>query len=304
MRWIPTFIAVLSLAFSCAACGDESGDGEEHTQFESQARPPTGDPIHVRYAYGKGDGFRMSLETVGTTEMDGESHSMNMTMGISMRCTEVLDNGDRTLAVTIDGMEMDGVAAPQLAGQDISVSMTVGADGKVKDLDLEGVDPHLAKTLKKTLQGGGFATFLPFPPEGLRVGEAIDLAKVVPMDVLMDSLNEVTPGSTLKPEIRGEYVLMGTTVIDGLEAAEFKINMVMKMQGSMAEDGHSMEINMHMTMTGVQYLALESGFPIGTADMEIEMDMAMAAGTDGDDQPRKVDMHSQMNMAMKCEILK
>ena len=104
----------------------------------------------------------------------------------------------------------------------------------------------------------------------------------------------------LQPEIRGEYVLLGTKTIDGVEAAEFAINMMMRIVGDTSEDDDAGHLDMTMTASGTQYIGLESGFPMGVAEISMEMTMEMTMPARG----KAREMKMRMKSTVACEALK
>lgn len=282
---IPLFACLLALVIApLPGCGD--GDAKDPWTFQSKAKEPTGEVIKITYDLQEGQGVRMEMKTTGTMTMDmgqGEQDQpMDMTMATSMRCTKVAPDGSRTLEVVIDTVDMGAAgAAMPMTLEGVRGTMTIDAEGKVTSMDLEADDPQLDQIFKKMFQGGGFATAFPWPKQGMRVGEAIDMADIVPMEQLKGAMAGLPGLENLEPEIQGEYVLVGTTTVEGEQAAEFAITMIMTMAMDMGEKG---SMSSKARSSGTQFISLRTGLPVGTSTLTQVMDMEMDMTAGGQSQ--------------------
>lgn len=300
VRTIPRITLALLLGGLIAACGDTRPAHEPKGRpgFVSKAGTPTGAPIKIRYGIQEGEGLRMTVRMSGSTnaEVDGESHEIPMDMSVVslMRCTERGEDGGYTMRLTYESMSMPG-AMGQAGGnptEGLEGTMRIGPDGKVESVSFEGGDPQMEQMLSKMFQGGGFATSMPFPPEGMRVGEALDIAKIMPSEALNQMFSSIPGMSPGAMDLQGKYVLVGTKTVDGKEAAEFAINAVMTMDVDMNEVGN---MSNHVTMSGTQYIDLRTGLPVGTSTLLQKMTMKM----DMEVQGERKQMETAMDMTME-----
>ena len=192
-----TCTALLAACFLfLAGCGDSSNA----FAWESEASEPKGDPIKIRYEMEKGEGVRMVMSMNGKLEMSGDmemSTPMNMTMTMAMVCEDVLDNGDRVMVMEIEKID---ASASELGGdldmplEDFKGRITISPEGKVSNIEMSGLEPSIQGQVDQMLNSGGFQTFVPMPPEGLRVGQAIDMAKVLPKEALETMMSAAAAG--------------------------------------------------------------------------------------------------------------
>ncbi len=278
------------------------GDDPKGYEFKSLKKPATGDVVKIAYDIAAGDGIRMKMTMRGTMEATGDasmSTPMNSDMEMSLRCTEVRKNGDKVFEMAVD--KMDVSAAGQTFGKEmlgeLRGTMVIDANGKMKDMDISGGETGVGEELNKVFKSPGFQSFVPMPPEGMRIGEALDLAKIMPAEAMGQLMNASLPGSSIKPELNGELVLMGTRQVDGEEVAEFAINLVMNMAGSMSQAGQTIDMDMGVKVSGTQYTSLKSGFPLGTSEMK--MDMRGEVEGNGE----QVEMTMSMTMTIECTKL-
>ena len=294
-------LALLAVPF-LGACGDSSNA----FPFRSAAADPVGAPLRILYELQPGDGVRMAMHMTGTMVMSGDmdlSIPLDQRIDMTVRCTEVAHDGGARLEMAIESAQLSaGSATPSDEGipglQGLKGTYTLGADGRVRDIEFEGADPELASQIRKMITTPGFQQFVPMPEGGLRVGEAIDLAKILPAGALEAVLSNAVPGSSVQPEVQGELVLRGTQRIDGEEVVEFDVNMVMNVAGSLATHGQTAEIDMGVRITGKQFNAVRTGLPMGTASWDMTLRMGME--TNG----RDVDMAMDATMSIACTPLR
>lgn len=278
------------------------GDSPKGFKFQSLAKEGTGDAIKIAYDMAPGEGIRMKMTMRGKMEMSGDasiSTPMNSDMVMVMKCTEVRNNGDKVLEVALEKMEM--AAGGQVFDQgmlgDINGTVVIGADGRLKDMDYSGGGAQFRAQMDQVLKSPGIQSFVPMPPEGMRVGQALDLAEIMPTEALGQLMNKALPGGSIKPELRGELVLMGTREIEGEQTAEFAINLVMNMSGSMSKGGQSAEMDLGVKVSGTQYTSLKTGMPLGTSEMK--MTMRGDVETSGEE----VEINMTMTMTIDCTKL-
>ncbi len=288
-------VSLLLASFALAGCGD-SGNSFE---FRTISAEPSGKHIKIAYAMKPGDGVRMTMQMNGRMKMTGTMDvdmPIDMSFTTTMRCTEVKSNGDKVLAMTIDatalnvGEELSGA----MENMDISGTLTLDKTGKVTSMDFDASDPQINAKIGQALKNPGFQYFVPMPPEGMRVGEALDLAKVMPAKAFEELMNSAAGGSTsVKPDLRGEIVLLGTKNIDGEDAAEFGVNMVMNIK----LESEAMKMDMGMRVKGKQFCSLRTGLPAGTATSTMEMRL------DGAAAGMEYESDSKMTLTITCEPL-
>lgn len=295
----PTLLAAFAVLLLAAGCGDSSNAFE----FKSKTQKPQGETIKIAYEMQKGEGIRMKMTMRGTMEASGD-HSMSIPMdsevSMTLECVDVKENGDRVVEMGIEGMKM-AVAGesglPEDMFSDFKGRMTIDKNGKMKDMDYTGADAQISSQLDQIFKSPGFQSFVPMPPEGMRVGEALDLAKIMPTEAMEQLMNAALPGSTIKPELKGELVLVGTREVDGEQVAEFAMNLVMNMAGSMSQMGKTVDMDFGIKITGSQFSSLRTGFPLGTSEMKMTMRGDMEA--DGEE----VEMNMDMSMTIDCTKL-
>ena len=292
----PVFAFTLALLLALTAgCGD--GDSNDPWKFKSKAKSPSGEYVKIAYDYEVGDGVRMVMKTKGTMtmNMNGEPQEqpVDMTMRMTMRCESIGDDGSRVMTTSLDGMEMPGMPAGALGADTFKGTVTIGADGSIKDVDFEGLDPTMAQSIKQAFQGGGFAGSIPMGEKGMRIGEAIDIKDVMPMDALKQAMANIPGAGSLEPAIEGEYVLVGTKSIDGVDAAEFAVNMVMTMDMDMGDEGKA---TMRMKTTGTQFVSLRTGLAIGESSIAQQMEMRLNSRQGEQDMSMAMDMDSTMTI--------
>lgn len=296
MRMIAT-VSLLFLASVLGACGDSSNAFE----FRTISADPSGEHVKIAYDMKAGDGVRMKMAMNGRMKMSG-SMEMDVPMDISfvstMQCTEVKANGDKILAMSFEqadfnlGGQLEGEKMPDF---DVGGTVTIDKTGKVTVMDIETSSPEVNAKLSQMLKNPGFQYFVPMPPKGMRVGEALDMAEVMPQEELQQLMNSAAGGAmNIKPDLRGEIVLLGVREFGGERAAEFGVNMVMNIQ--MESDG--MKMDMGMRVSGKQFSSLRTGLPIGTATSTMEMRMDSATGD------MEFGSDSTMTLTITCEPLK
>jgi len=126
----------------------------------------------------------------------------------------------------------------------------------------------MRKQLETMLGQVGGRPFLIFPEQGLRVGEALDYAKVFEAAGMQQLMGAVA--TSLQPDIKGEAVLVKRLQVDGQDAAEFTLNLVMNLKGHVNQGGHSIDMDMGMKVTGTQFVAIETGMPVGTTQLKLD----------------------------------
>ncbi|MDJ0975482.1 MAG: hypothetical protein QNJ98_13540 [Planctomycetota bacterium] len=275
-------LALLAVLLLAVGCGGESDTGGGSTNGgdtpSSSTKPsPSGDKIKFSYAMEKGEGVRMSMKMAGTMKMSG-AHAgetpMDMETVMTMRCVDVKENSDRVLEIGIEAMKM-AIAGerglPDSMFEDMKGRMTIDKSGRMKDMDWSGGDPQITEQLKKMFSGSGFQTFVPLPAEGLAIGEAVDYKDIVPPEMMEQLMGSAVPGATLKPTLEGQMVLVGTRKVDGEQAAEFAVDVTMKMKGSISQMGQTVEMDQTTTIKGTQFISLRGGFPVGVSEMKMSM---------------------------------
>lgn len=295
MRQLSTLALAGLLLLSLAGCGDSSNA----FAWESEASEPKGDPIRILYDIKEGEGVRMQMHSRGKLVVEGPismSQPIDVTMTMSMRCTEVRESGDRVLEMKLEDMDMSKMEV-DMGEHDLTTGfkgeMIIGSNGEVKGVEMDGIDAATKQQLDQMFSGSGFQTFIPMPPEGLRVGEAIDLAKVMPKETLEKILNTAGRGMDFKPEIKGEMVLKGASDVAGEKAAEWRLNMVMNFAGTMNNGGKSSKMDMGIKMSGTQMSSLRTGFPVGSSKLQ----MKMRASIEVDDEEMTMDMDMAMTIS-------
>ncbi len=291
------FVTISSLLFT--ACGDDSNA----FAFKSMAKPPQGAPVKIAYDFKVGEGVRMKMSMNGTMSMSGDvdmDTPLDMTLGMLLTCDEITASGDAVFSMVFEGAKISGLdnALTKAGMHGVKGRMTIGADGKLKGMSMDGLDPAMEKQVSQLLNNPGFQSFVSIPPEGMRIGEAIDLAKVMPAESFAKLLEMAAPGTNLKPKLEGEIVLLGTTEIDGTPCAEFGVNMVMNLTGTMSQGSNGIEMDMGMKVQGTQFTSLVNGLPLGTATMTMAMRMSASGG--GSD----VEMEMKADMTITCERLR
>ena len=292
-----TTLACLALLFG--ACGDSNNAFE----FRTLSAEPSGEAVKIAYDMKAGEGVRMRMKMTGSMEMTGDMEAtipMNMSMAMVFKCVEVKANGDKVLEMSIEGADLD--LGGRLEGRErempdftrVGGTVTLGKNGHVSAMDLATGVAEVDAKLSQVLKNPGFQYFVPMPEEGLRVGEALDLAKIMPKEVLAQLMKSAGPNLTVEPDLRGELVLLGTREIDGERAAEFGLNMVMNLQ----MDREGMTMDMGMRFSGKQHNSLRTGFPIGGADWTMEMRMDSKSGH------MEMGIESNMKMQIECEPLR
>ncbi|MDF1700802.1 MAG: hypothetical protein P1V36_06555 [Planctomycetota bacterium] len=300
MHWRSWTLATLTLAL-LAGCGGESGStGASHGKPGDG--PTSGELVKVAYDYGVGDGVRMTLTTSVAMERPGSAEAdapTEMTMVMRALCTEVRDNGDRVLEYVFESMGMPGGAPAPPGLEGMRGHATIDATGKMTDMTFEADDPMLAAAFKKSMAGGGLPSMVPFPPEGLRVGDAIDMKDMYPGDLLSELLS-TTPGSQASSTMDGKLVLVGTRMIDGAQAAEFAVSMTMSMTMEMDLGGSTMRTDTTSTSSGRQFVDLKTGFPVGESTTSGTSTMTMSGGPA---QAGDREMKSTSTSTCTCERL-
>lgn len=224
------------------------------------------------------------------------SQPIDMTMTMSIRCTEVREGGDRVLEMELENMDISNMDV-DMREQDLTTGfkgeMIIGSNGEVKGVEMEGIDAATKQQLDPMFSGLGFQTFIPMPPEGLRVGEAIDLAEVMPKETFEKILNTAGRGRDFKHEVKGEMVLKGTSDVDGEKAAEWRLNMVLNFAGTMNDGGKRSKMDTGMKMSGTQLSSLRTGFPVGSSKFQ----MKLRASIEVDDEEMTMDMDLAMTIS-------
>lgn len=300
----PLLVSLLALVLSVtAACGDK--EGEDPWAFKSKAKEPSGDLVKIAYEYEVGEGVRMVMHTNGkmtmTTNGEPQEQPVDMKMAMTMRCESIGADGSRVLTTSLEDMEVAGMAnmpTDMLGDAGFNGRVTIGADGTIQGVDFEGLDPQVAQSIKQAFQGGGFAGSVPMGKDGMRVGEAIDIRDVMPMDALKQAMSNMPGGVSIEPDVQGEYVLMGTRTVEGVEAAEFAVNVVMTMNMNM-DTGKQGKVTMRMKMTGTQLTSLRTGLAIGESAIEQEMEMRMSGEGPNGGMDMAIDLDSTMTITAK-----
>jgi hypothetical protein len=277
MRTIASCLAAL-LLLAAAACGGES----QAYEFRSKARAPSGEPVPFEYRPKEGDAFRMSMRVAGSFEMSvsksREKAPIEMSMRLAYRCEEVRPNGDARMSVTIEDAELQGLGADATAGSlsGMGASFVMDKHGSVSSLAMVGVPESMREEFEGLLNQPGAQQFLVFPREGLRVGQAIDVAESFEASMGQGTFGEL--GAGVKPTVRGEAVFVRTTVRDGEPAAEFELNVVVNVKGKAPTEGRDVEVDFGFRVTGSQFVSIATGMPVGTVSMVVEGRGRVGAG--------------------------
>ena len=301
---------VLVGALALAACGDgkTTGSGGTEGGGTTATEGAPGKPIHIGTTVPAGAGVRLTLETKGTISMsmDGQEReqTMDMTMVMVQRCERHTDDGGRVMVMKIEKFDfgdMPGAEAMDMSGFDkMHATMTIGADGKIADMTMDGVDPQFETIMKQMVQNGGITASFPSGPDGLRIGDTIDVADVMPMDVLNEALASVPGAEDMSPEmdVQGGYTLRAVRDVDGVEAAEFAVDMTIVMTMDMGDSG-SMETR--IKTTGTQLVAIATGLPAGESTLHQVMDMSMTMDRGG--ETTTMTTHGQTTATSRAEQL-
>lgn len=279
---LPVF---LLLAIGLCGCGESMA-----YEFQSLAKMPRGAPIQVTYDIQEGSGVRMQMSMRGTIATDGDvqmSMPMDMSITIEYVCQRVLMSGNRELSMSITDFQsgmpgMNGAMGDALF--DLGGTVTIDKQGRVVDVNMGGMGSN--EQITQMLQSPGFQQFVPFPPQGLRVGEAIDYTDLVSQEALTSMMGAGMPG--IRPSIKGELVMKGTREVQGKRAAELDLNLVLNVSGSMSQMGQTLDLDMGMRVRGILSIDTETGMPIGTSNLRMQGRADMDAG--GTDASMKMDL--------------
>jgi hypothetical protein len=255
-----------------AAC---DGGGDRDGSFVSRAKPsPEGEPIEITYRLRPGERIVGSMEVDQTmnTKVEGRNRPNTFTMRMdemSYLCEEVLPDGALKMRLTMGEMTLtsngEKVDLEELLGglREIEGSMEILPDGTVRNYELSGglfEDPRFAK-IKNLTQ---YAQLIRYPPEGIRVGEAIDIRNYIPEDLFGNMGQAMPPGVDADMDLQGELVLLRTEEIDGERAAIFGLTAVIHMTMDMVQGGEGTSMTMDVRLSGEMPCSTETGMPIGT----------------------------------------
>jgi hypothetical protein len=226
----------------------------------------------------------------------GMNAPIDMRLQMTLICKEVRADGDFVIDMRVEDVQMN-VGDRTMSGSefgDFSGQMTLGPDGAVKDRKFEGLGAAGGQ-LEQMLNNPGFQAFVPWPTEGLRVGESLDLTKIMPQAAMEALMQNPMLGSDMKPKIQGEIVFVGVREIDGERAAELSTNLVVNLAGTMDKGGQSGKIDMGVRAQGTQFTSLETGFPLGKATVTMQLRGDIESG----DQEMHMEMDSVLTMESK-----
>lgn len=256
------------------ACGKEAAPPPY--VFESFAHAPVGEPIQLIFQPALGDVCSLSLEIKGSltfrSDKTNETLPLDVPVSTSYRCAEARENGDRVMhmtSVTPVGPAGAERAAPAKLAQlkDVRMTMLIDRLGAIRQVETQGGDAETRRVMEQVWNQMGTRPFLVFPEGGLRVGEALDFAKAIQSGQLNAILGAT--GADITPEIQGEAVLVRRTEVDGHDAAEFALNLVARMRGSVGTGGQRMTMDVSLQVTGTQFVALATGMPVGRVEMQL-----------------------------------
>lgn len=297
MRWFQ-ILTVPVVVLALAGCGGS----DNSFPFRSLAAEPSGEAVKIRYDMEPGEAVRLTMHGTGRIEATGPvtvDAPVTQDLEMVMRCTQRLPDGGLELEYEIASfsMSMPGVPGGDAAQASLDgivgtkLKLQLAPNGQIKDLDLGALAGPGSQQIKELFNRPGFQTFVPMPEGGMRVGEAIDIATIMPAESLEQLMEKSVPGGGIKPKLEGEMVLKAVREVDGEQAAEFAVNVVMNLKGSFSKGSEDADMDMGMRVTGTSLTSLRTGMPIGSGSSRMELRMDMEAGD--------VEMSMRMNMDMQ-----
>jgi len=284
VRFYRRLAACAGLLLLCS-CGKEAAP--QPYVFQSRARAPVGEPIQLIFQPAVGDVCNLSLEIKGTltfrSDRTNETLPLDVPVSTSYRCAEARENGDRVMhmtSVTPVGPAVADRAAPANLAQlkDVRMTMLIDRLGAIRQAETQGGDVETRRVMEQVWNQMGTRPFLVFPEGGLRVGEALDFAKAIHSGQLHAILGAT--GADITPEIQGEAVLVRRTEVEGHDAAEFALNLVARMRGSVSTGKQRMTMDVSMQVTGTQFVAVATGMPVGNVQMQLASRGTVQHGSD------------------------
>lgn len=284
------------------------GDKDNSFPFRSLAAEPTGEAIKIKYDMQPGDAVRLKLHGTGHVSVSaGKGLDTDLVQDIEMvmRCLQRLPDGGAELEYEVAAFSMSMPGAPEaaIASQAFDamvgskVKVQLGPDGRVKAVDTGDLPGAGSAKIEELFNTPGFQSFVPMPEGGMRVGEAIDISKVMPKEALEELMAKSVPGAAMKPELKGEMVLKAVREVDGEQAAEFAVNVVLNLDATLSKGGESADMDMGMRISGTSLVSLRTGMPVGTGGYRVEMRMDMEAG----DTEMAMNMHMDMQFTATRE---
>lgn len=279
-------VALLTLPlFLLAACG---GGSPGEYEFVSRAKAdPEGEPIRISYRLTAGERFEGALKMDQQMSM----HVGDMDQQVSMRMAvdtmdyvvaEILPDGAARLSLEIGDITAtaNGEELPldeMFGSEPVKGSLELLPDGTTRNFDVGGGmfdDPQLQE-FKKLTQ---YSQFVRYPPEGIRVGEAIDIRSYIPEEMFKEMGSIMPAGMEMDMDLEGELVLIRTEEIAGEQAAVFGMNAVITLAMNVSQGGQTADMDMKMRITGELACSLETGMPIGTMTMKMAGEGSGVAG--------------------------
>jgi hypothetical protein len=292
-------LVVLAAALGfVAACGD--AESQAFT-FKSLARTPEGEPIRIVVSPKVGEGFDYRFAMKGSVSVKGEEIDQSMPIDNSMvmhyLCEEV--KGDGGVVMSLRFGEFGGGflvpeqgTAPVAGLEDARIRIEIAPDGAIRSVKVEGGAEHLRQQMELIFNQPGNSPFLLYPPQGLRIGEAIDYGKLFKSDQMQRMLGAI--GAGVVPQVDGEAVLTRRLEVDGQDAAEFALNLVMTMKGRMGSGKKQADVDIGFRMTGNQFVAVATGLPAGTTQI-----LAEGRGTI---RAEKKEVSLKFDFTITCEV--
>ncbi|MEZ6007092.1 MAG: hypothetical protein R3F05_04880 [Planctomycetota bacterium] len=287
-------------------CSSDAATGQQ-LPFRSLAAEPTGEAIKIKYDMQPATPCASSCmaRVMSACRPAGLDTDLVQDIEMVMRCLGRLPDGGAELEYEVASFSMSAPGVPDsmgaskdyegLAGSKVKVQL--GPDGRVTVLDMDDLLGEGSPKIKELFNTPGFQGFVPMPEGGMRVGEAIDISKIMPKQALEELMAKSVPGSAMTPELRGEMVLKAVREVDGEQAAEFAVNVVLNLKATMSKGGESADMNMGMRILGTSLTSLRTGLPVGTGSYRTEMRMDMEAG----DTEMAMTMHMDMEFAATRE---
>jgi len=263
--------AALLFTLCTSSCGHTSRD---EFAFVSLAHEPTGKPVTIAYRFEPGEVVRMVVRADGALSASGGKEFRSAaatTLAMIFRCDEVRANGDAVLRVSFDTGEASADDKPRAPGEpsDAGGTLVIARDGVVKERHITVMGAGVAPEFVTLVNSSGFQPFVTLPPEGMRAGEALDLAAAMPIQAIADALRKAPGSAFVTPEARGEMVLMGTKVIDGEPCAEFALNLVLWADAT--QSARDIQVDLALRLHGTQFVSLRTGLAHGPAEVEVAM---------------------------------
>ena len=283
MKRVVLLLGALLASALLAACGDDAPRATPAVEapaplspwtFESRAHAPTGAPLRFDYDLLEGDGVRVVVERKGTATSRGVGRDSTIpsdaSTTIEARCARIWPDGGRGFDVAIRHTVRSGPPGADGAEERFAGRLEVRVDGAVESTRFPDLDPETAERVARVLHGAEFSLSIPMPAAGLRVGEAIDLATVVPEEELLAAVRAAVGGPASEAEVQGEYVLTGTETIDGAAVAVFAVQILGRVR---SDPDDAIGMRGQVRITGTQRRAVSTGLPVGESVLQQELQM-------------------------------